>query len=379
MLYKNYKKLIFEYDESFNNIRKSPFELFKEFYKEIYPSLLLSSGKDDTLIIKYVNNKFSSEAFKGNLKRFKNEDKINLFEIICYFTKNNNKEEIIINIKKYLEKSIKFISMNEVNKKIQNLKKDIKQIKENNSIQIQKIEKNCQKEMEKNKMEHQKELEKTQKEMENNKMELEKTIKKLEKTNKEMETNKKQHKKEIERVTNQVKELKNKLQSIEEKYYYLKGRFIYKNFYDYLLLIFGVPIDKNIKEKEDLLKKKMKELNINSDTLNYIIHDMKQQYKNQTLESHWLPKEEEIREYILYCYNENDEETTLLEKFFKICGPEKEIIELIRINNELTRNNLSLKNQGEKEKDKKTFNEQINNILNEKRKKELLEIIRKII
>ncbi len=305
--------------------------------------------------------------------------------------------------------------MNEVNKKIQNLKKDIKQIKENNSIQIQKIEKNCQKEMEKNKMEHQKELEKTknemeknkmehqkelektkkemeknkmehqkelektQKEMENNKMELEKTIKKLEKTNKEMETNKKQHKKEIERVTNQVKELKNKLQSIEEKYYYLKGRFIYKNFYDYLLLIFGVPIDKNIKEKEDLLKKKMKELNINSDTLNYIIHDMKQQYKNQTLESHWLPKEEEIREYILYCYNENDEETTLLEKFFKICGPEKEIIELIRINNELTRNNLSLKNQGEKEKDKKTFNEQINNILNEKRKKELLEIIRKII
>lgn len=82
---------------------------------------------------------------------------------------------------------------------------------------------------------------------------------------------------------------------------------------------------------------------------------MKTAYKIQTKESNWIPKEIQIKEYILSFYNgfgyERDEKL-ILESFFEKSCPEKEIIELIRKNNEFIINNNSNKEPKIKEVEK---------------------------
>ena len=235
-------------------------------------------------------------------------------------------------------------------------------------------------------------------ELKNQKNELKNELKNQEKEfedrlknqKKEFEDRLKNQKKEFEdRLKNQetkIKELNREtkeLQSFKQKYQKIKGRFIYKSFYDYILLVFGIPIEENYKNKENLLENQLKKNEIKSKKFEFIINDMKNTYLSQNGESHCLPEENKIMEYILSIYNEYEDgherdEKKFIKKFFETSHPETEIIELIKKNNEFTLNNNSDKEHLIKEKEKKRINDEINNLLNDVRKQELLKIIKEI-
>ena len=107
--------------------------------------------------------------------------------------------------------------------------------------------------------------------------------------------------------------------------------------------------------------------------LKLIIEEIRKIYNEQTQESHWNPSENEIREYILALYDKKAEKD-LLRKFFENSSPEKEIIKLIKKNNELAIVNFSNKEINEKENEKSNINNEINNMLGVERKKHLLKI-----
>ena len=237
--------------------------------------------------------------------------------------------------------------LKKINDKLDNREKEFNRVSEENEILLEKLDM------------QQKNLDKQQKEFD------------------------KQQKK-LEEQQNEINELKKNLQGFEKKYNKLKGRFIYKSFYDYILLIFGIPIEESPKNKEILFEQNLELHKIKSKKFEFIVNDMKNSYLTQTGESHWVPEGEQIKEYILSLYNkfEGDderEEKKILKKFFEKSCPEKEIIQLIKKNNEFTLNNNSDKEPQIKEQAKKKINNEINNLINNARKVQLLKIIKEII
>ena len=335
------KGIIFEFDNTFNDLNHiNKFELFKEFYKSIYQDLVFNAESNTIIVTSFNNNKFCSKLIPITNEEILSQINNNnyYFEVNCLNL--NNQEKKLINIKTNIENSLTYLNMievqklfKEINDKLDHREKEFKRISEENKSLLEKLD---------------------------------------------------NQKKNFENQQNEINDLKMKLYDFEQKYNNLKGRFIYKSFYDYILLIFGIPIEETSKNKEILLEKKMETFQIKSKTFEYIVHDMKNYYLTQTGESHWVPEAAQIKKYILSLYNEfegDDErdEKKILKKFFEKCCPEKEIIQLIHKNNEFTLNNNSDKDPLIKKQDTIKINKEINNLLNNARKEQLLTIIKEIV
>ena len=233
----------------------------------------------------------------------------------------------------------------------------------------------------------QKQIKEIKDNLDNREKEFTKIIEENENQKNELQNQKKELKNQEKKMQNEIDQLKNQikeLQSFKQKYLKLKGRFIYKSFYDYILLIFGIPIEESYKKKETLFESQLKLYNIQSKKFEFLINDMKNSYLNQSGESHWIPEEKKIEKYLLSIYNEYEEdqerdERKLLKRFFETSHPEKEIIELMKKNNEFILNNNSDKDHQTKDNEKIRINGEINNLLNNKRKQELLENIKEIV
>ena len=182
---------------------------------------------------------------------------------------------------------------------------------------------------------------------------------------------KKSYEKEVAKLNDKI----DYLLQCEEKFFYLKGRFIYKSFCDFIFLIFDINVEIKIEDKKALLEQFAIKKNVNLEKIKLIIEEIRKVYCQQTQESHWRPTEKEIKEYILALYDDKKGEQDLLKQFFESSAPETEIIELIKKNDDLTLVNNSNKEIKVKEKEKSKINSEINNMLGVERKERLLEIL----
>lgn len=187
----------------------------------------------------------------------------------------------------------------------------------------------------------------------------------------QMNDMKKSYEKEVAKLNDKI----DYLLQCEEKFFYLKGRFIYKSFCDFIFLIFDINVEIKIEDKKALLEQFAIKKNVNLEKIKLIIEEIRKVYCQQTQESHWRPTEKEIKEYILALYDDKKGEQDLLKQFFESSAPETEIIELIKKNDDLTLVNNSNKEIKVKEKEKSKINSEINNMLGVERKERLLEIL----
>ena len=185
-----------------------------------------------------------------------------------------------------------------------------------------------------------------------------------------MNVMKKSYEKEVAKLNDKI----DYLLQYKEKFFYLKGRFIYKSFCDFIFLIFDINVEIKLEDKKALLEQFAIKNNVNLEKIKLIIEEIRKVYSQQTQESHWRPTEKEIKEYILALYDDKKGEQDLLKQFFEYSAPETEIIELIKKNDDLTIVNNSNKEIKVKEKEKSKINSEINNMLGVERKERLLEI-----
>ena len=249
------KKINFIYDDSFNNNsdNSDSFQFFKNFYSSIHLNILLYD-KEKTLSISFIDNKFSSEMIKSETDEILTHINNN-FIIVSYYLNNNNRIKKIINIKNYLNDLFNFLNMEEVKKVINNLSNKIDEIKLNSNNVISNLDKQI-KDIKDLKDAHEKEILKLKDKIKDMDKEQEKEIIQLNDKIKDMD---REHEKEIIQLNDKI----NDLLFYEEKYFYLKGRFIFKSFRDYLFLIFGINIEMKMEEKKYLLDDFSKKNHIN--------------------------------------------------------------------------------------------------------------------
>lgn len=142
------KGVILEYDKTFNELESvNNFELFKAFYNSIFKDLIFDIDKDKILVISFTTNNFFSKLISINNEEILSQinNKNYFFEINTNILSDNNKEKIIINIKKYLENSLNYLNMNEVQKMFKEINDKLD--KREKEFKIQELELN---EMKKN-------------------------------------------------------------------------------------------------------------------------------------------------------------------------------------------------------------------------------------
>ncbi len=193
-------------------------------------------------------------------------------------------------------------------------------------------------------------IEKQLEEMSKDKNELNKRINKL-------KAEKEKLKEEINNNKKKINELNSKIEKLLEdkkKYDNLKGRFIFKSFADYLFLIFDIKIDLEYTEKKKILKEKAEFAGIYYKDILLIIKRMKDLYYEQTNIAHANPTYEEIK-------------------------PQNDIKKIIIKNDELSKILLGNQSPEEKERKRKEINKQINELIPKDRKKELVNMLKKIL
>ena len=161
----------------------------------------------------------------------------------------------------------------------------------------------------------------------------------------------------------------------------LKGRFIFKAFADYILLLFGIEINLEYNDKKTLLKEKAKKKGIHFRDIFFIVQKMKDLYYTETAISHNESSVEEIKSTILNQFYETDYD--FMSELFNKLNPEKDIQIIIKKNNELTQvmisNSKEIKNEKEKDLKKMKIISEINNILSTEKKEQLMSNLIKII
>ena len=132
--------------------------------------------------------------------------------------------------------------------------------------------------------EQKRETERIIKEMEKQKEEL---IKKMEKQKKEEMEKEKQQKEEMEKqkeelikemekqLDEQKKELNEIIDNLKTNYDRLKGRFIFKGFVDYIMLVFNIQIDLKYEDKIKLLIENSQKNEIDFSDIYFIVKSMK--------------------------------------------------------------------------------------------------------
>ena len=116
----NFKiRTIYEYDSEIDNNKENSFDLFQKFYSAFFTKLLCPLEKDKVLKISFTNNNFDSEIIKATDEIL--TQKLQNFEIIAFKLKKGIKEKVIINIKYFIEKTLNFQTMEEVQKIIKSL------------------------------------------------------------------------------------------------------------------------------------------------------------------------------------------------------------------------------------------------------------------
>ena len=185
-------------------------------------------------------------------------------------------------------------------------------------------------------------------------------------------------KKKINDLNNTIDEL---IQT-ENKYYQLKGRSIFKSFANYIYLIFGIKYELDNDDKLENLKEETQKLKIDFDKISIFVNYFTSLYKTQNKESHWDPSTKDINEYILLEFGNSKftkEDIENLKTFFKDITPEKEIKDLINMDNELTHINVSKEiKYEEKASLKNDIISKINNSIKEERKEKVLKELKKI-
>ena len=384
-------------------------DLFQIFYSEIYSYLISEFYKDNVFLISYINHRFSIQ-FINNKNEYlsQNKEEKNNFEIITYYIKDNDRKMKNINIKQYLKETYNFKNMEEINSLIKCLNNEINYIKissqkqENELSEIKKENfklkmelKEQDKEIEKNKNqiktlnEQKKEQDK---EIEKNKNQIKTLNEQKKEQDKEIQKNKNQIKTLKENNEKQVKEMKKKINDLnntideliqtENKYYQLKGRSIFKSFANYIYLIFGIKYELDNDDKLENLKEETQKLKIDFDKISIFVNYFTSLYKTQNKESHWDPSTKDINEYILLEFGNSKftkEDIENLKTFFKDITPEKEIKDLINMDNELTHINVSKEiKYEEKASLKNDIISKINNSIKEERKEKVLKELNKI-
>lgn len=216
-------------------------------------------------------------------------------------------------------------------------------------------------------------IEKQLEEMSKDKNELNKRINKL-------KAEKEKLKEEINNNKKKINELNSKIEKLLEdkkKYDNLKGRFIFKSFADYLFLIFDIKIDLEYTEKKKILKEKAEFAGIYYKDILLIIKRMKDLYYEQTNIAHANPTYEEITSLILDQYDEEDD--YYMHEIIEKLKPQNDIKKIIIKNDELSKILLGNQSPEEKERKRKEINKQINELIPKDRKKELVNMLKKIL
>ena len=311
--------------------------ILKVFYDNVIKNIKLEElNKNKVITIKFISNNILFEISKN--ENINKDNNINDFDIIIH-EKNGDK---IMNIKTYLNK-FEYKKMDEISDHFKSIEKKLEIISTDN---------------EKYKLEN----EKYKLEFEKQKLEIEK------------------YKIEKEKQNSKINELNKKVNElIKEKNRYddLRGRFIFKGFCDYILLLFDININLKYKEKKKLISHQKK---INKNYFNFIlstINFMQSLYYQQTEESHYIPTNQEIKVIILNKYDEEDD--SFIFEIFKQIKPENIIRKIIIKNNELTKLLISDINNEEKELKKNQIITEMNNLLTTSEKEKYLEILNKII
>ena len=105
-----------------------------------------------------------------------------------------------------------------------------------------------QKQIENMKEHHQKQIENMK---ENHQKQILKLNGKISDINVQMNVMKKSYEKEVAKLNDKI----DYLLHYKEKFFYLKGRFIYKSFCDFIFLIFNINVEMKLEEKKALLEK----------------------------------------------------------------------------------------------------------------------------
>ena len=314
------------------------------FKKNVIDKIIDKIYDNKILNIKLMNDNFTSVFNDIKDSKF---NEINEFEIITFTIKGDKKTKKILNIKSYFKiiqnnmdpdylEKIKNIEI-ELKTEIQSLKEKNEELKKTNDKEINSL--------------HQK-------------------IGSLNEKNKEL---KKAYDKEIN-------SLHQKINKLEIDHDNLKGRFIFKAFADYVLLLFGIDINLKFDVKKSLLKEETKKNGIVFRDVFFIVHKMRDLYNNETNISHKEFSLDEIKTTILNQFYECDYD--FMTKFFDQLNPERDIQSIIKKNNELTKimvsNNEEKTDEEEKDSKKLGIISEINNILSNE-KKNLLIIFKKIL
>ena len=323
--------LIFEFDQ-YDNITFSAIKSFYDITEQI------NNNKNNILHIKYINNNLTFVFIKNN-----NDiefEKLNDFEIYGIDLKGDKKEVQKINIKNCLNKINNIMIDDDLEVRFKNIQNQFIKQKEINIKQTNEL--NILKEQDKKKAN-------------------------------EINMLKEQDKKKA----NEINMLKEKINELETKYTNLKGRFIFKAFYDYIFLLFNVNIKLKNKTKNKSLIAKATKLGCNISYIFPIIKCMKLLYYKQTDKIHYTPTNEEIKTVILSQYDK-DEDSFIFE-LFKRLSPQNTIQKIIVKNNELTKLLISSVSSEEKNLQKSLIINEINTIISEEEKKKSISIIKEII
>ena len=335
LIKKKRKNIIFEYDDE--SIKDNIFDIFKiNGFNKIN---VVELAKEDILYVKLLNKKISCEYMKQKniiYDAFETND----FEIISQHFNGDKLEKKIINIKTFFNKEIKNMIPTEIDKRFESIERKIE-------------------------------------EMSNEREELKEEINKQKREKEELKEEINKQKNKINSNKNEIKKLNAKIEKLSEdkkKYDNLKGRSIFKSFIDYLFLVFDIKIDLNYSDKKEILKQKSGKYYRD---IIVIIKRMKDLYNDQTKITHDSPTYDEITASILDQYDE--EEDHYIFEIMEQLKPQKEIKNIIIKNNELTKVMLGNESPSDKEQKKKDIDKQINTLIPNKRKKELVNMLEKIL
>ena len=182
--------------------------------------------------------------------------------------------------------------------------------------------------------------------------------------------------KKIDSLNKEINILNEKMNKLDANYDKLKGRFIFRAFIDYIYVIFNININLKNTIKNKILIELAEKKKYNISYILVIIKFMEKLYYNETDNSHYIPKKEEIKGIILAQFNERNDK--FIFDLFQKLHPETIIQKIMEKNNELTKLFNSIPSKEERDKQKSLIMSEINGIISLKEKENSIKIIKEI-